>query len=157
MTRRERIIAAVKHQETDYCPYNIDFTLQEYEKISQYLKMILRNKLAERGIVIWLQEKDWIPDGNNFLNFAYNLADRADEKMGNVNTAYLQMGSKQEIKKRQRSQGMKGQLVGQVFAKVYEVEPLVKAVGTRGLLITVNCDSVEKAQGLMEKYRNDWE
>jgi hypothetical protein len=41
----------------------------------------------------------------------------------------------------------------QVFAKDEEVEPLVKAVGTRGLLITVECDSVEKALRLMEKYQ----
>jgi hypothetical protein len=41
----------------------------------------------------------------------------------------------------------------QIFAKADEVEPLVKAVGTRGLLITVNCDSVEKAERLMEKYK----
>jgi len=37
MTRRERIIAAVKHQQTDFCPYNIDFTHEEYEKVVQYL------------------------------------------------------------------------------------------------------------------------
>ena len=37
MTRRERIIAVVKHQQTDLCPYNIDFTHKEYEKVSQYL------------------------------------------------------------------------------------------------------------------------
>jgi len=37
MTRRERVIAAVKHQQTDICPYNIEFTHEEYEKVSQYL------------------------------------------------------------------------------------------------------------------------
>lgn len=37
MTRRERIIAAVKHQKTDFCPYNIDFTHEEDDKVSQYL------------------------------------------------------------------------------------------------------------------------
>ena len=35
--RRERIIAAVNHQQTDFCPYNLDFTLEEYEKVSYYL------------------------------------------------------------------------------------------------------------------------
>lgn len=37
MTRRERVIAAVKHQQTGLCPYNIEFTHEEYEKVSKYL------------------------------------------------------------------------------------------------------------------------
>lgn len=37
MTRRERIIAAVNHQQTDFCPYNLDFTHEEYEKVANYL------------------------------------------------------------------------------------------------------------------------
>lgn len=41
----------------------------------------------------------------------------------------------------------------QVFAKDYEVDSLIKAVGTKGLLITVNCDSTESGIRLLEKYR----
>jgi uroporphyrinogen decarboxylase len=38
MTRRGRVIAAISHQETDIIPYNIDFTVQEYEKAAAYFK-----------------------------------------------------------------------------------------------------------------------
>ncbi|NLY17424.1 MAG: uroporphyrinogen decarboxylase [Clostridiaceae bacterium] len=37
MTRRERVIKAVNHQLTDFCPYNIMFTQEEYDKVLQYL------------------------------------------------------------------------------------------------------------------------
>jgi uroporphyrinogen decarboxylase len=37
MTRRERIIAALNHVETDIIPYEIGFTHQEYEKVAAYL------------------------------------------------------------------------------------------------------------------------
>jgi uroporphyrinogen decarboxylase len=37
MTKRERIIAAVNHKQTDFVPYEVGFTHQEYEKVSQYL------------------------------------------------------------------------------------------------------------------------
>jgi len=37
MTRRERVIAAIRHQHTGICPYNIEFTKEEYEKVSRYL------------------------------------------------------------------------------------------------------------------------
>jgi uroporphyrinogen decarboxylase len=37
MTRRERVIAAIKHENTDIIPYDISFTHQEYEKIANYL------------------------------------------------------------------------------------------------------------------------
>lgn len=37
MTKRERVIAAVQHRRTDFVPYNIDFTYQEYEKVAKYL------------------------------------------------------------------------------------------------------------------------
>jgi uroporphyrinogen decarboxylase len=37
MNRRERVIAAVKHQQTDFCPYNLDFTHEEYEKVAKFL------------------------------------------------------------------------------------------------------------------------
>lgn len=37
MTKRERVISSVKHKQPDFVPYNIDFTLQEYEKVAAYL------------------------------------------------------------------------------------------------------------------------
>jgi uroporphyrinogen decarboxylase len=40
MKKRDRVIAAIKHQETDIIPYNIDFTVQEYEKTAAYFKDI---------------------------------------------------------------------------------------------------------------------
>jgi len=38
MIRRERVISAVKHNQPDFVPYNIDFTHQEFEKMAEYLK-----------------------------------------------------------------------------------------------------------------------
>jgi len=37
MTRRERVIAAVNHIETDSVPYNISLTKQEHDKVATYL------------------------------------------------------------------------------------------------------------------------
>lgn len=37
MTRRERVLQAIRHMETDITPYQIDFTEQEYEKIALHL------------------------------------------------------------------------------------------------------------------------
>ena len=37
MTKRERIISAVNHKQTDYVPYTVDFTQQEYKRVSDYL------------------------------------------------------------------------------------------------------------------------
>lgn len=37
MTKRERVIQALKHNSTDIIPYDISFTHQEYEKIAKYL------------------------------------------------------------------------------------------------------------------------
>jgi uroporphyrinogen decarboxylase len=37
MTRKERIIQTINHIQTDYIPYQIDFTAQEYEKVAKYL------------------------------------------------------------------------------------------------------------------------
>ena len=36
MTKRERVIAALNHQETDFIPYQIDFTHQAWEKMTKY-------------------------------------------------------------------------------------------------------------------------
>ncbi|MGI6707266.1 MAG: uroporphyrinogen decarboxylase family protein [Clostridia bacterium] len=38
MTRRERVIEALKYQETDIIPYQVGFTHQEYDKVASYLK-----------------------------------------------------------------------------------------------------------------------
>jgi uroporphyrinogen decarboxylase len=38
MTKRERVKRAVNHNETDFVPYNVDFTKQEYDKVADYLK-----------------------------------------------------------------------------------------------------------------------
>ncbi len=38
MTRKERVINAINHNQTDIVPYQIDFTEQEYEKVADYLK-----------------------------------------------------------------------------------------------------------------------
>ena len=37
MTRRQRIIDAINHIETDIVPYNINLTHQEYERVANYL------------------------------------------------------------------------------------------------------------------------
>lgn len=37
MTRRERVLASINHIETDFVPYNITFTRQEYDKVASYL------------------------------------------------------------------------------------------------------------------------
>lgn len=37
MTKCERIIAAIRHQNTDIIPHNIDFTYQEYQNIASFL------------------------------------------------------------------------------------------------------------------------
>lgn len=37
MTRRERVISAVKHKQPDFVPYNIEFTHQEFERVAEYL------------------------------------------------------------------------------------------------------------------------
>ena len=37
MTRRERVIKAITHNNTDYVPYHIDFTQQAWEKTARYL------------------------------------------------------------------------------------------------------------------------
>jgi len=36
MTKRERVIAALKHQKTDFIPYQVDFTYQAWEKMAKY-------------------------------------------------------------------------------------------------------------------------
>lgn len=36
MTRRERTIEAIKHHETDIVPYNVEFTMQAYERLIAY-------------------------------------------------------------------------------------------------------------------------
>lgn len=36
MTRRERVIAALNHQKTDFVPYHIDFTQEAYDKMVKY-------------------------------------------------------------------------------------------------------------------------
>lgn len=51
MTRRERVIAALKHQDTDVVPYNVDFTMQADD-----------NMIAELG-------KDYEKDLNCHLNY----------------------------------------------------------------------------------------
>ncbi len=38
MTRKQRVINALNHKESDIVPYHIDFTQQEYEIMSAYLK-----------------------------------------------------------------------------------------------------------------------
>lgn len=38
MTKRDRVISAVKHIQPDFVPYNIDFTHQEYNKVAEYLR-----------------------------------------------------------------------------------------------------------------------
>ncbi|HHY83774.1 MAG TPA: hypothetical protein GX505_14005 [Clostridiales bacterium] len=37
MTKRQRVIDAVSHKETDIIPYQVSLTHQEYEKVSKYL------------------------------------------------------------------------------------------------------------------------
>ncbi|MCX7767102.1 MAG: hypothetical protein N2246_10405, partial [Candidatus Sumerlaeia bacterium] len=36
MTRRERVIAAVQHKETDFVPYQVEFTHPAYQKLIDY-------------------------------------------------------------------------------------------------------------------------
>ena len=37
MTRKERVRQALMHQKTDFIPYEISLTQQEYNKIAEYL------------------------------------------------------------------------------------------------------------------------
>jgi len=37
MTRRERVKAAIRHEQTDIVPYNVSFTKQEYDKVADHL------------------------------------------------------------------------------------------------------------------------
>lgn len=37
MNRRERVITAIRHENTDIVPYHIDFTMQEQERVAEYL------------------------------------------------------------------------------------------------------------------------
>ena len=37
MTRKDKIIKAVNHEETDYTPYSIGFVMEEYRKVASYL------------------------------------------------------------------------------------------------------------------------
>lgn len=37
MTKRERVISAIRHNDTDFVPYYIHFTQQEHEKVASYL------------------------------------------------------------------------------------------------------------------------
>jgi len=37
MTKKERVLLALRHQQTDIVPYNISFTHQEYKKVADYL------------------------------------------------------------------------------------------------------------------------
>ena len=48
MTRRERVIAALSHKQTDFVPYHTDFTLLEQERITK--ESGNPNYLAESGI-----------------------------------------------------------------------------------------------------------
>lgn len=54
MTKRERVISAINHQQTDFTPYHICFTHQEYEKVVEYLK-----------------DKDFIERIGNHLSYVY--------------------------------------------------------------------------------------
>ncbi|MFQ3548469.1 MAG: uroporphyrinogen decarboxylase family protein [Armatimonadota bacterium] len=36
MTKRERVLSAINHKETDYVPYQIDLTYQAYERLTEY-------------------------------------------------------------------------------------------------------------------------
>ncbi len=36
MTKRERIIAAIQHKETDFVPYQVEFTQTAYQKLVDY-------------------------------------------------------------------------------------------------------------------------
>lgn len=38
MTARERVLAALNHQSTDFVPYHLDFTQTEYEKVKNYFQ-----------------------------------------------------------------------------------------------------------------------
>lgn len=38
MTRRERVIMALRHRQTDIVPYQVDFTFDEYQKVKEYTK-----------------------------------------------------------------------------------------------------------------------
>jgi uroporphyrinogen decarboxylase len=37
MTRRKRVKAAIRHEQTDIVPYNVSFTKQEYDKVADHL------------------------------------------------------------------------------------------------------------------------
>ena len=37
MTKRERVLAAINHKQTAIIPYNIELTMEEYEKVAVFL------------------------------------------------------------------------------------------------------------------------
>ena len=51
MTRRERVIDALNHKETDTVPYNIDLTHKEREKVASYLKRFQGLWIMDYGII----------------------------------------------------------------------------------------------------------
>lgn len=38
MTNKERVIKALRHEETDYVPFNADFTMQADDNMVEYTK-----------------------------------------------------------------------------------------------------------------------
>jgi uroporphyrinogen decarboxylase len=37
MTRKERVWKALQHQQTDFIPYQVDFTQQEHDRVADFL------------------------------------------------------------------------------------------------------------------------
>ena len=62
MTRRERVMEALRHRETDVIPYHIDLTHQEYVRVAEYL-----------------QDPDFFGKIGNHLEGAYYDGDPAEE------------------------------------------------------------------------------
>lgn len=62
MTRRERVIQALRHHDTDIVPYSIDFTKQSYERLVDYTgdpsyKDRIGNHLIGAGYATWEEIK----------------------------------------------------------------------------------------------------
>jgi len=73
MTKRERVIAALNHRETDFIPYTVGFTEEEHKKVAAYLNDPNFNKKIANHI-----------DGCYYSGFSEGLAHAVEGKPGYI-------------------------------------------------------------------------
>jgi len=69
MNKRERVQAAINHQNTDFVPYNVDFTHQSHERVAAWLKdehfaSKIDNHIASAYYSGWMVEE---PPGSGYF------------------------------------------------------------------------------------------